>query len=68
MSGHPLGDVVVAVQLGSAEEVRQRVVHAGAVLRPNGDVVLAGEAVELPEYAGEHLAARRLPVDDMDIS
>ncbi len=59
--------MVVAVQLGSAEEVCQRVVHAGAVLRSDGDVVLAGDAVELPEQAGEHFAARRLPVDDVHV-
>ena len=37
------------------------------MLRSDGDVVLAGDAVELPEQAGEHLAARRLPVDDVHV-
>jgi hypothetical protein len=44
-----LGDVVVSVQLWSAEEVGQRVVDSGAVLRADGVVVLASDAVELTE-------------------
>ena len=67
MSGDPLGDVVVAVQLGSTEEVGQRVVHPWAVYRADGNVVLEGEAVQLTEQDGEHLAACGLPIDDVDI-
>jgi hypothetical protein len=67
MSGHPLGDVVVVVQLGSTEEVGEDVVHSWAVLCANGEVVLAGNTVELTEQAGERLAARCLTVDDVDV-
>ena len=59
--------MVAAVQLGAAEEIRQRVVHAGAVLGADGDVVGEGDAVELPQQAGEGLAARRLAVDDVHV-
>ena len=37
------------------------------MLRANGEVILAGDTVELTEQAGERLAARCLPVDDVDI-
>jgi hypothetical protein len=67
VSGDPLGDVVVTVQLWSAKEVGQRVVYARAVLCADGNVVLARDAVELTEQAREGLAARCLPVDDVDI-
>jgi hypothetical protein len=62
-----LSNVVVAVQIGPAEEVGERVVDSRAVLRANGDVVLAGDAVELTEQASEGLAACRLPVDDVHV-
>jgi hypothetical protein len=67
VSGDPLGDVVVAVQLGPAEEVGQRVVDSWAVLRAEGDVVLASDAIELAKQASECFAACRLPVDDVDV-
>ena len=67
MSGGPPRDVVVTVQVGSAEEVGQRVVDSRAVLCADGDVVLAGDAVQLAEQAGECLAASRLSVDDVDV-
>ena len=57
----------MAVQLGSAEEVGQRVVDAWAVLRADGDVVLARDAVQLTKQAGERFAARRLAVDDVHV-
>jgi hypothetical protein len=37
------------------------------VFRPNGDVVLASDAVELTEQASEGFAARCLPVDNVNI-
>ena len=39
MSGSPLRDVVVAVQLGLTEEVGQHVVHSWTVLGADGEVV-----------------------------
>ena len=78
MSGGPLGDVVVAalhklinpvvaVPLGPAEEVGELVVYAGAVLGPDGQVVAQRDAVQLAQQAGERLAARGLPVDDVHV-
>ena len=40
MSGSPLSDVVVAVQLGPTEEVGEHVVHSRPVLCADGEVVL----------------------------
>ena len=37
------------------------------MLCTNGEVVFAGNSVELTEQAGERLAARCLPVDDVDV-
>ena len=39
MSGSPLRNVVVSVQLGSTEEVGQHVVHPGSMPRADGQVV-----------------------------
>jgi hypothetical protein len=39
MSGSPLSDVVVAMQLGPTEEVGEHVIYAGPVLRSNREVV-----------------------------
>jgi hypothetical protein len=47
MSGSPLSDVAVAVQLGPTEEVGEYVVHSRAVLRADGEVVSQGDAVQL---------------------
>ena len=67
MSGCPLSDVLIAVELRSAEEVGERVVDARTVHSAYGHVVREGQAVQLPQQAGEQLAARRLSIDDMHV-
>lgn len=59
--------MVVAVPLGPAEKVGELVVYAGAVLGPDGQVVAQRDAVQLAQQAGERLAARGLPVDDVHV-
>jgi len=59
--------MIVMVERWTAEEVGQHVVHSGPVLRADGQVVAQGQAVQLTEEASQHLAACRLPVDDVNV-